>query len=200
MVKRKRAPANSGTAFDDVCHRLEEAIVGEKSSASFACGGAIPIVNTPVANDRMEGAQVANAKPVKPINIFWETKKECQARKLILPFHTDVDCPSDTQIRHLVSDCEPAGFGRGQELVMDHEYRRASKLDPDRFATSFHPADHGILQTLERVLAPQLDISREVKIELYKLNVHRHSHSDMVLVTKYCLGLFGSFRPVSQTR
>lgn len=75
MLKRKRAPANSEAAFGDVCHRLEEAIVGEKSSASFACGGAIPIVNTLAANDRMERAYVSSSKPVKPINIFWETKK-----------------------------------------------------------------------------------------------------------------------------
>jgi hypothetical protein len=173
--------ADSGTAFDDVCHRLEQAIVGENSSASFACGGAIPTANTLAANDMTGGAQVANAKPVKPINIFWETK-ECLARKLILPLHAAGNCPTDTQIRHLVSDCEPAGFGRGQELVMDDQYRKASKLDPDRFATSFHPADHGIIHALEKILVPQLDISRQVKVELYKLNVHRHPHPNMVLV------------------
>lgn len=83
---------------------------------------------------------------------------------------------------------------------MDNEYRKASKLDPDRFATSFHPADHGILQALERVLVPQLDISRQVKIELCKLNLRRHLIPTWYMSLTYCLGLFGSFRPVSQTR
>lgn len=177
MVRQKKASSDLASAFDNLCLQLEQAIVGEKSSASFACGGAIPIANP---HDTIEEAQAANVKTAKPIKISWETK-EGQARKLLLPLHAataaNADCPGDAQIRHLVSDCDPVGFGRGQVFVMDRKYRKADKLDPDRFATSFNPLNHGIVEILENILVPQLDISSQVKIELYKLNVHERTPS-----------------------
>ncbi|OKO99838.1 hypothetical protein PENSUB_8055 [Penicillium subrubescens] len=164
----------SRTAFTAVCRQLEEFIRSEKTSASFACGGTIPVKKT--VGDAEDAGTV---KSSGPINVFWKLKSEAQ--KLTLPLGSSVDAEdgSDTRLRQLVADCEPAGFGRGQETVMDSKYRKARKLETSRFATSFHPADFGIIERVEQVLLPTLDKLdegilqiRRMHIELYKLNVY----------------------------
>lgn len=175
----------SKTAFTAVCRQLEESIRSEKASASFACGGTIPVETIPVKGT----VEAPEVKPSGPINVFWKLKSE--ARKLTLPlgssFEDDAEDGSDTRLRQLVADCEPAGFGRGQEDVMDPEYRKAGKLETHQFATSFHPADFGIVERVEQVLLPSLNEPnkpneldenvlqiRRMEIELYKLNVSYH--------------------------
>jgi hypothetical protein len=193
----------SRAAFTAVCRQLEESIRSEKASSSFACGGTIPVKNPVDAQDA--GAVNSSGS----INIFWKLKSEAQ--KLTLPLGRSVDAEdgSDTRLRQLVADCEPAGFGRGQEPVMDSKYRKAGKLENSRFATSFHPADFGIVERVEQVLLPTLDKLdenilqiRRMHIELYKLNV---SHPILLIlcflilcllltVTTYHIDLLGSFR------
>lgn len=63
---------------------------------------------------------------------------------------------------------------------MDLSYRRAGKLDPKNFATSFHPATFGIIETIEKVLLPGIVgetanrlRSRKIYAELYKMNVSK---------------------------
>lgn len=79
-----------------------------------------------------------------------------------------------------MSDCEPASFGRGQEDVLDPEYRRAGKLDPSRFVSDFCPHESGIVRLAEQYLLPNYKEHlehtlpfRSLKAELYKLNVGR---------------------------
>ncbi|KXG52467.1 Oxoglutarate/iron-dependent dioxygenase [Penicillium griseofulvum] len=79
----------------------------------------------------------------------------------------------------LVVDCDTASFGRGKEEVIDPQYRKAGKLEPQNFLTSFHPADFGILQNLEQILLPNFNTDkqnslpfRKLSAELYKLNVY----------------------------
>lgn len=78
----------------------------------------------------------------------------------------------------LVADCDVASFEKGQQDVVDPEYREAGKLDPRNFASSFHPTDLGILENVEQILLPSIstDIQnrlpfRKLSAELYKLNV-----------------------------
>lgn len=58
---------------------------------------------------------------------------------------------------------------------MDPEYRKAGKLKNHRFATSFHPAGFGIIETIEQqILVHKLNILEEdplIETERYKLNV-----------------------------
>ncbi|KAL4739206.1 hypothetical protein BDV11DRAFT_170239 [Aspergillus similis] len=82
-------------------------------------------------------------------------------------------------LRRLVADCDPASFGRGEEDVIDPEYRRAGKINTGQFATSFHPADFGILENIAQVLLPSISNEtdnqlgfRKITAELYKLNVY----------------------------
>lgn len=57
--------------------------------------------------------------------------------------------------------------------MVDPEYRKTVKLDPEQFATSFHPSDYGIIEYIEHILLPSsrnVDL-RKLHAELYKLNV-----------------------------
>jgi hypothetical protein len=112
------------------------------------------------------------------VRIFWSKRDDATAQKLILPIGTSVPEVSAEILKRLVADCDPAGFGRGDKDVVDPEYRKAGKLDTDQFATSFHPADFGILDTVGQVLLPSISSEtdnqlqfRRIKAELYKMNV-----------------------------
>lgn len=182
-------PTLSRLAFKAVCGQLEKSLSNEKASASFACGGTIPVECMVAANlPRGIAEEVPGLgerlKSSRPINIFWELKDEPTARKLTLPLDSSVDNDSPNslnRLRQLVSDCEPAPFGRHQETVLDPTYRKAGKLETHQFATTFHPADFGLVERVEQVLLPTMQSLteeflriRRLDIELYKLNVSYH--------------------------
>ncbi|KAJ5778632.1 hypothetical protein N7520_001878 [Penicillium odoratum] len=160
MPKRKR----SGKFVANLKNPLAK-ITG---SPEFACGGNIPVK----AEANLEGQ---TRKVSNPVTIcFWKT--DDSPKKLVLP----LEDPSSTSLSQIVADCEPAGFGRGKENVLDLEYRRAGKLDPSKFITSFNLADFRLLETIEQILAPPLApdqdeypyTPRRIQAELYKLNVY----------------------------
>jgi hypothetical protein len=167
----------SRATFKAVCSRLEKSITTEKASASFACGGIVP-----VEGSVEEAQKIVRVKPSGPINVFWARKGDPGAQQPILPLGDSVpldDSPNSlARLRQLVEDCEPAEFGRGQESVLDPKYRKAGKLAPHQFASSFHPADFGIVERVEQVLLPTLNELdgdllkiRRMGMELYKLNI-----------------------------
>lgn len=158
------------------CRQLKESIDTERTAASFACGGKIPI-----GDFETSGYSEPVRKSSPPVNVLWATGIGSMARRLFLPLSNDAssDLGPDT-LHQLVADCDPATFGRGDEDVLDPEYRKAGKLDPRQFATSFHPADFGIIENIEQILLPSIstDIEnrlqfRKLSAELYKLNVRR---------------------------
>ncbi|KAB8266161.1 hypothetical protein BDV32DRAFT_115206 [Aspergillus pseudonomiae] len=158
-------------SFVDSCLQLKTFIEGERTTASYACGGSIPIAQTaalPENHPRVSG----------PINIFWSIE-DGSARRLSLPLRTDAEDASPEVLQHLIASCGPANFGRGEQNVMDLSYRKAGKLDPENFATSFHPADFGIIEAIEKVLLPGMLGkatnklgSRKIYAELYKMNIY----------------------------
>lgn len=156
-------------AFTEVCRQLRKLVEGENSSASFACGGTIPIGK----DDNEYNSSCA------PVNLFWKTGEDTQAQKLVLPL-TDTQESNASLLQRLVDDCSPATFGRGDQDVLDPSYRMAGKLDTDKFASNFHPADFGILENVEQILLPSIrtDLEnylqfRKITAHLYKLNVIR---------------------------
>lgn len=181
--EQESARTLSKTTFKAFCRQLEKAIRSENASASFACGGTIPIKGTK-ATEQTKSTQEAKAQAngvaqlSDPINIFWDCRDATGGGKLTLP----LDCSSDdsnAKLHRFVAECEPAGFGRGQEAVMDPSYRRAGKLDTDHFMTSFYPSDFGIVDRIQQVLTPdavddERQGSRRIRMELYKLNVCFH--------------------------
>lgn len=115
-----------------------------------------------------------------PISIYWSPEGNENAKRLSLPLEKTDESSTDA-LQGIVHDCTPATFGRGNKDVLDPEYRSAGKLDTDNFCTTFHPADFGILETIEQILLPSVSSSRSrgrfrrVRAELYKLNVRLSS-------------------------
>ncbi|KAM0441304.1 hypothetical protein ACHAPT_000613 [Fusarium lateritium] len=124
-------------------------------------------------------------KPSSSLAIRWDRDDQGQCRKLLLPTSDD-DAVSQESFDLILKDCEPATFGVGGEEVLDEEYRKAGKLDDTRFSTSFNPYGHGILDTINQVLAQ--GAHREalgVRAEMYKLNVMSLLRSVKRLLTRY---------------
>ncbi len=159
----------SQTAILETYHELEKRI-----KSPFACGGTIDITDNqgtgPTAKKQKMNVSPGQASPL--INLFWAMETGSTAQKLVLPFG------SASALQQLVKECVPATFGRGENDVLDPEYRRAGKMDPNNFATSFHPADFGIIENVERILLPSINTEkqnslwfRKLRAELYNLNV-----------------------------
>ena len=55
--------------------------------------------------------------------------------------------------------------------MLDESYRKAGKLDADRFAVKFDPVCCGLLRTIAGDLL-EGHTHREIRAELYKLNVY----------------------------
>ncbi|KAJ5381351.1 uncharacterized protein N7496_003779 [Penicillium cataractarum] len=174
MGKKKGSSSPlSRIAFKAFCDQLNQAVRSQNASASFACGGTIPIKGTEAAKLTSGTEKATKGKPgsaSSPVNIFWDCKDGSRGGKLTLPLDGSKD-DSNAKLCGFVADCEPAGFGRGQEAVMDPTYRKAGKLDTDHFMTSFHPADFGIIGNVEQVLCTNWSC-RRIRLELYKLNVY----------------------------
>ncbi|PYH31272.1 2OG-Fe(II) oxygenase [Aspergillus neoniger CBS 115656] len=111
--------------------------------------------------------------------VHWGAEHDSTAQKLTLPVPSETNHSSIHGPQSLLDACQPASFGRGGQDILDPEYRRAGKLDTDRFLTSFHPADFGIIELIEQILLPGISSGtenrlqfRKLKAELYKLNVY----------------------------
>ncbi|KAI1954612.1 hypothetical protein LOZ59_004814 [Ophidiomyces ophidiicola] len=151
----------------DQLDELRYIIKDSESKALFTCGGSVNIV-TQRNDDLLRGSL--------PITFYW-TSEGKDLYKTMLP--EDNSRSDYTSFQMLVDTCTPATFGLGQQDVLDPSYRHAGKLDVDRFCSTFHPADFGILESIEQTLLPNISSTlqnqlefRRVKAELYKLNVY----------------------------
>lgn len=62
--------------------------------------------------------------------------------------------------------------------MLDVSYRKASKMDPARFSSTFNPYEVSIVDTVAQALLPTLqplEQNRALKAELYKLNFYSPS-------------------------
>lgn len=111
-----------------------------------------------------------------PVDLRWDSQNKSslsQQTKISFPLTPE----TEVNLAKLVEDCELATFGRGGEDVYDESYRKATKMDPSRFSTTFNPYEVGIVDTIAQTLLPTLRHSqqtRTVKAELYKLNVSEY--------------------------
>jgi hypothetical protein len=176
QVLKDETDSSSSThiARVEVCRQLKNLIDAQKSSTPFACGGSIPI-RDPDATDDSDSVPRIFSVPVK---IFWATSNDSNARKLVLPIDDSTSESSQSTLQKLVDDCPLATFGRGQKDVFDPEYRKAGKMEPSHFSTTFHPANFGIIENIEQRLLPSISTTtqnslgfRKLTAELYKLNV-----------------------------
>jgi hypothetical protein len=153
--------------LNETCRQLQTLIEKECSKISFTCGGSITI------KEDSDPARKAHAQFSDAVNLFWISSKDAAVHSMTLP-----KPDSNSSIEQLASDCTVASFGKGDEDVVDPEYRRAGKLDKTQFASSFHPADLGIVENIEQILLPNIikragdpAYSKKLVADLYKLNV-----------------------------
>ena len=77
----------------------------------------------------------------------------------------------------LAQACDAARFGRGAETVLDETYRKAGKMDAERFMTRLDVEANGLLMAVNLGLLPGKDEELSIRAELYKLNVYgEHPH------------------------
>ncbi|KAL2703849.1 hypothetical protein AAEP93_004920 [Penicillium crustosum] len=143
-------------AFEEVFHQLEAFVVGKKASASFVCGGIIPIDTKAVAGPT--SSQPISVSP--PVRICWYTDDDNISRVLTLPLYSNADSKSASDNLHrLVVGCDPASFGRGQEDLSSIRLRNASNVEQILLPN---------FNTLSQNSLP----FRKLSAELYNLNVY----------------------------
>ncbi|KAJ8079344.1 hypothetical protein PM082_021847 [Marasmius tenuissimus] len=81
---------------------------------------------------------------------------------------------TSTQLDVLTAACDAATFGRADEDVLDESYRKARKMDTEKFSSKFSlEASHILPTVLPRLLVGfGKNDGREVEAELYKLNIY----------------------------
>lgn len=159
----------SQAAISQIFGKLEKSI-----QSSFACGGTIRIAHHKETSQPPEKKQKTGTKKSisasskttsPPVNIFWAAETGSPTQKLVLPSENTL------VLQQLVEDCEPATFGQGQKDVLDPKYRKAGKMDTDKFARTFHPADFGIVENMEQILLPSVSTDKENSLGFRKLRV-----------------------------
>ncbi|KAF4954426.1 hypothetical protein FGADI_5292 [Fusarium gaditjirri] len=105
----------------------------------FAIGGSV--------GDNSDSSGATN----NSITIRWDNKEQLHCRNLKLPLSDDP--VAQGAFNTLLADCQPATFGVGSQEVLDEEYRKAGKINTEDFCTSFNPYEHGIVDTVNQVLA-----------------------------------------------
>jgi hypothetical protein len=80
---------------------------------------------------------------------------------------------TEQQAEELSDACRPATFGLNNQDVLDETYRKAGKLDADKFSWKFNPSDHSdFANRLASGLFPWNSLDKGIRFELYKLNVY----------------------------
>ncbi|USW58716.1 hypothetical protein Slin15195_G120350 [Septoria linicola] len=121
---------------DQLLAQLKQSLNTHARSATFACGGSLPIkADTTIKTDVATNGDKPGPAPV----------------------------PNSDAFKALLAACQPASFGRGGEEVMDEDYRKggkAGKLDRSSFATTFCPYETGIIDIVTQLLLPQTKQSK----------------------------------------
>ena len=174
-----RSDSAKQTGNTALLQKLASAVDGHAATATFACGGSVPLLDLSTGNF---GPDPQNL--VSPVTIRWDPRNTYTAQSKIdfpLPDHDNV---SHQMFKRLLHHCDPATFGVGGRDILDETYRKAAKLDASDFSTNFHPHDCGILNSIQQILLPStirggqgIAIGPQgVRAELYKLNVRISRH------------------------
>jgi hypothetical protein len=155
---------------------LRESVAQETASFTFACGGSIPIsASFPEPGAAVTDSQELQSTSCPPIDLRWDPNDPAVlAGQAKVTFPTECGSQSRANLERLIQDMAPATFGRGGEDIYDESYRKATKMDPTQFSSTFNPYELGIVDAVAQALLPSLrhaKQTRAVKAELYKLNV-----------------------------
>ncbi|ROW00396.1 hypothetical protein VMCG_07319 [Cytospora schulzeri] len=181
MPPKKSEAVAGSPLFKELC----KSVAKETHNFTFACGGSIPIVpklpenefklapavqKTDTVDDELEQGSTSQTRygPRDPAaDDFNEPPTRSTFSIPVDPDGTRTITPSKTvSLLHLEG---------GAADVYDESYRKATKLDPSRFSSTFNPYEVGIVDTIAQTLLPtlrHLQQTRTVKAELYKLNFY----------------------------
>ncbi|KAK5114956.1 hypothetical protein LTR85_009994 [Meristemomyces frigidus] len=162
----KGASSLAKMAQEKVLAALSSSITTQARSATFACGGSIHI--------KGEGSNGSDTAHTDAVQVrFGEHDRGVTAT---FPRNAvDSSAVDSSPLQKLLAACVPASFGRGGDEVMDEDYRKAGKLDPSDFATTFCPYRASIIDVVSQLLLPNVKSEKDqrgVRAELYKLNVY----------------------------
>jgi len=87
--------------------------------------------------------------------------------------HVNLASATHDEVEQLTQACEPASFGVNKEDVLDETYRKAGRIDTERFAPLLDPPVHtDLLKIIRGYLLEGTQSINNIKAELYKLNVY----------------------------
>ncbi|KAL9088747.1 MAG: hypothetical protein Q9165_006056 [Trypethelium subeluteriae] len=171
-------------------NELGTSLKGEAATATFACGGTIPVAKVklsrspPMTGDKRKSRSTSGSnsptttrdlsypEEIEPVDIRWDSAGLKAGTKITFPAQTPFDSESFHQ---LLSDCEPASFGQGDKGVLDKTHCKAGKLEKGAFMTHFCPYITGIVDVIAQVLLPSIGRSpqlRGIRAERSDLNIY----------------------------
>ncbi|KDQ18308.1 hypothetical protein BOTBODRAFT_171175 [Botryobasidium botryosum FD-172 SS1] len=103
---------------------------------------------------------------VAPLDLILYYGEEDKTRRITLPN------ANGDKVKALAEACTKATFGMAQEDILDETYRKAGKMDVDCFALNFNPTSTGLLDRVRDDLLGLEPGMRNIRAELYKLNVY----------------------------
>lgn len=165
QIQASRDPVTAG-----LLDQLREELGKQTEKTIFTCGGTISITK-PGESFASDDTKISST--CEPVIIRWDPatlETPASEAKLVLPLARD----NQDNLEKLIHDLEPASFGHHGKDVLDETYRKALKMDTNKFASTFNPYECGIIDSIAQVLlpsAPESDLRRGVRAELYKLNV-----------------------------
>ncbi|KAF9474003.1 hypothetical protein BDN70DRAFT_997337 [Pholiota conissans] len=80
----------------------------------------------------------------------------------------DFSNPTEAQLKALASACSPTSSGKNKKTAN----AKSGSMDPTAFCTHFSPWDSGVFQTVVDSLLKNEGSIKDVKVELYKLDVY----------------------------
>ena len=75
-------------------------------------------------------------------------------------------------MEELTQACDPASFGVNEKDVLDETYRKAGKIDPERFASNLDPVQTDLMKIIRGHLLEGTQSTKHIIAKLHKLNVY----------------------------
>ncbi|KAJ6536882.1 hypothetical protein B0H19DRAFT_962516 [Mycena capillaripes] len=90
------------------------------------------------------------------------------------PRRIDLQTATENDLIQLEAACEKATFGVDQADVLDETYRKAGKMDLNKFASRLDVVSSGLLDAIspDMLVGQSVDSVKVLRAELYKLNVY----------------------------
>lgn len=86
--------------------------------------------------------------------------------------HINFSDATPDELEQLAQACEPASFGVHHEQVLDESYRKAGKMDSECFASTLDLVRTDLVNIIRDCLLEGTQSTKNIKAELYKLNVY----------------------------